>query len=148
MYVPIIIISILGLFIVNLSIALILLERRFKRLLLGTKAKDLESAIHYLGDYLKEIKNTQKETEDKIQIINGKLKNSVQKVNTLRFNAFGTEGSSQSFAIAFLDEEKNGVVLSSLYARDRMSIFAKPIKNGNSIHELTEEEAHVLKETK
>ena len=40
-----------------------------------------------------------------------------------------------------LNEEGNGVVLSSLYSRERMSIFAKPIKNGKSEYELTEEES-------
>jgi len=37
------------------------------------------------------------------------------------------------------------VVLSSLYARDRMSIFAKPVKNNKSEYELTEEEKEALK---
>jgi len=43
-----------------------------------------------------------------------------------------------------LDEEGNGVVLSSLYSRERMSIFAKPIKGGRSEYDLTAEEKEAL----
>ena len=44
-----------------------------------------------------------------------------------------------------LDEDGNGVVLSSLYSRERMSVFAKPIKNNKSEYELTAEEKEALK---
>jgi hypothetical protein len=43
------------------------------------------------------------------------------------------------------DIDKNsGVALSSLYSRERMSVFAKPIKNHKSEYELTTEEKEVL----
>jgi len=47
-----------------------------------------------------------------------------------------------------LNEDGDGVVFSSLYSRERMSIFAKPIKNGKSEYELTEEEKEALKKAK
>ena len=50
----------------------------------------------------------------------------------------------QSFAVALLSENGDGAVLSSLYARDRMSVFAKPVKNFSSEFEMTEEEKEVL----
>ncbi len=43
-----------------------------------------------------------------------------------------------------MNDEGNGVVMSSLYARDRMSIFAKPIVKGKSEFELSSEEKEVL----
>ena len=47
-----------------------------------------------------------------------------------------------------LNEDGDGVVLSSLYARDRMSVFAKPIKNNKSEYELSNEEKEVLSKIK
>ena len=47
-------------------------------------------------------------------------------------------------SIALMNDESNGVVISSLYARDRMSIFAKPITGGKSEFELSSEEKDVL----
>ncbi len=65
-------------------------------------------------------------------------------METIRFNPFPDQGSNQSFAVGMLDEDGDGVVFSSLYSRERMSIFAKPIKNGKSEYELTAEEKNVL----
>jgi hypothetical protein len=74
------------------------------------------------------------------------LSRSIQGVETIRFNAFkGTgEGGNQSFAIALLSEEGDGTVVSSLYARDRMSVFAKPVTGFTSKYEMTEEEKSVI----
>jgi len=47
-----------------------------------------------------------------------------------------------------VNENGDGVVLSSLYSRERMSIFAKPVKNGKSEYELTTEEKEVLEKAK
>ena len=47
-----------------------------------------------------------------------------------------------------LDEEGDGLVISSLYSRERMSIFAKPIKNNKSEYELSMEEKEALSKAK
>jgi len=79
-----------------------------------------------------------------------RLRRSIQGVETIRFNAFkGTgEGGNQSFAIALLSENGDGTVVSSLYARDRMSVFAKPIKNFSSEFEMTAEERDAVTRAK
>ncbi|MGH7249434.1 MAG: DUF4446 family protein, partial [Minisyncoccia bacterium] len=56
--------------------------------------------------------------------------------------------SNQSFAIGMMNEDGDGLVLSSLYSRERMSIFAKPIKRGKSEYELTAEEKEALNKAK
>ena len=58
-------------------------------------------------------------------------------------------GGNQSFATGFLSEEKNGVIISSMYSRDHVSVFAKPIKNFISEQgELTAEEKDALNHAK
>jgi hypothetical protein len=47
-----------------------------------------------------------------------------------------------------LNEEGDGLVMSSLYSRERMSIFAKPIKAGKSTYELTAEEKEALEKAR
>jgi hypothetical protein len=92
-----------------------------------------------------ELKKTKENMEKELIKINAKLKKSIRGLETVRFNPFPDQGSNQSFAIGMLNEENNGLVLSSLYSRERMSIFAKPIKNGKSEYELTAEEKEALK---
>ena len=120
-------------------------ERRLKRFFLGKKAKDLEDTIVALEDDIVKLKKLQEKEELAIIDINKKLKKSIRGLETVRFNPFPDQGSNQSFAIGMVNQDGDGVVLSSLYARDRMSIFAKPIRNGKSEYELTAEEKEVLK---
>jgi len=120
-------------------------EKRLKRFFIGKKAKDLEDTIITLENDITKLKQSKEKAEKEISAINQKLKKSIRGLETIRFNPFPDQGSNQSFAIGMLNEDEDGVVLSSLYSRERMSIFAKPIKNGKSEYELTEEEKEALK---
>ncbi len=120
-------------------------EKRLKRFFIGKKAKDLEDTLISLETDIARLSKAKNETEKELASINLKLKKSIRGLETLRFNPFPDQGSNQSFAIGMLNEEGDGVVLSSLYSRERMSIFAKPVKGGKSEYELSEEEKQALK---
>lgn len=77
-------------------------------------------------------------------ILDEKISHAVRNAQTMRYKAFDASGSNQSFSIALVNEKGNGVVVSSLHSRDRMSTFAKPIENYESTYDLTEEELAVL----
>jgi len=123
-------------------------EKRLKRFFLGKKAKDLEDTIITLENDILELKKSKENIEKEIKIINAKLKKSIRGLDTIRFNPFPDQGSNQSFAIGMLNEEGDGLVMSSLYSRERMSVFAKPIKAGKSVYELTAEEREALEKAK
>ena len=120
-------------------------EKRLKRFFLGKKAKDLEGTIESLEKDITDLKNRERNIERNIAILDSKMKKAVRGVETIRFNPFSDQGSNQSFAIGMLNEDGDGVVISSLYSRERMSIFAKPIKSNKSDFELSSEEKEVLK---
>jgi len=123
-------------------------EKRLKRFFIGKKAKDLEDTIVFLEEEIKKLKTRAEEKDKEVGVINSKLKKSIRGVETIRFNPFPDQGSNQSFAIGVLNEEGDGVVISSLYSRERMSVFAKPIKNNKSEYELTNEEREVIEKAK
>lgn len=120
-------------------------EMRLKRFFSGKKAKDLEDHIMFLEENIEKLKSAKDKIENELIEINKKLRKSIRGLETIRYNPFLDQGSNQSFAIGIMNEDRDGVVISSLYSRERMSIFAKPIKNGNSEYELSEEEKNVLK---
>lgn len=127
---------------------IIKLEIRISRILGGKNSKDFENVIRTVHS---EIKNTdiwKKDMEKYLESVEHRLRKSIQTVNTVRFNPFKSSsiGGNQSFAIALLDENKNGVVISSLFSRDRTNVFAKPIVNLESEYELTEEEKDAIKQ--
>jgi len=127
---------------------MVITEKRLKRFFLGKKAKDLEDTIVTLEQEVTKLNKAKNNFEKDISVINGKLKKSIRGLETIRFNPFPDQGSNQSFAIGMLNEEGDGLVMSSLYSRERMSIFAKPIKNGASLYELSTEEKEALQKAK
>jgi len=127
---------------------ILMIEFRLKKIFAGTKARNLEEMIVIIGKKINKIEETQTKIDKHLVIIDNRLNKSIRSVETMRFNPFIDAGSNQSFAIALMNDEGNGVVMSSLYARDRMSIFAKPIINGKSEFELSSEEKEVLEKSK
>src|SRR3990167_8570023 len=61
-----------------------------------------------------------------------------QKFALVRFNPFEDAGGDQSFAVAILDGENNGIVISSLHSRNSTRVYAKEVKGGkSSLHQFS-----------
>lgn len=75
-----------------------------------------------------------------------RLKSCVQNLRVLRYNAFDNTGSDLSYSVALVDEENNGVVLSSIYGREENRCYAKPVIAGKSQYVLSKEEQEVLQQ--
>jgi hypothetical protein len=58
----------------------------------------------------------------------------------VRFNPFGDVGGDQSFAVALLDGNHDGIILSSIYSRAGVRIYAKFVQTGTASHTLSDEE--------
>ena len=86
------------------------------------------------------------ELEQRHQAMREQMKGCVQKVKLMRYNAFSDTGSNLSYSLAVLDENNNGVVLSSLYGREDNRSYAKPVENGKSTYQLSDEEKDVLEQ--
>jgi len=127
-----------------LIIWLIKTEARLKKLFAGKDSKNLESLMNNLVAEINSLQKSKTETEKYLEDIEKRLKRSIQGLETIRFKPFKDFGGNQSFASAFLNEEGDGLIISSLYAREHLSIFAKPVKNYKSEYELTGEEKEVL----
>jgi predicted PurR-regulated permease PerM len=128
-------------------ILVVRMQTKIKRLLGGSAgAKSIEAGIAEIANNMKDVEKFRTELEKYLTTVESRLKKSVQSVQTIRFNPFkGTgSGGNQSFATAFLNQD--GDVLSSLYSREHVSIFSKPVKSGKAEFELSEEEAAALRE--
>lgn len=137
---------ILGLVTIVLLILVIILHLKLRKFLIGSNAKNLDDSLSSISNDLEDLRAFRKELEGYLTSVENRLKKSVQSVHTVRFNPFkGTGGGgNQSFATAFLNEHGDGVVISSLYSRDHVSIFSKPISKHGSEYELSEEEKNAV----
>lgn len=125
---------------------IVVLELRLRRFLKGGDGRSLEGTISAHGDALDELDAARRGILSTLEKIDMRMKKKIDGVRTLRFNPFGGtgQGGNQSFASAFLDEDGNGVVISSLYSREKVSVFAKPVVGRKSEFELSDEERAVL----
>jgi predicted phosphohydrolase len=125
------------------------LEKRLSRLTLG-RTGSLEETMNILSRDMKDMQVFKNEVERYLKLVEQRLRGSVSGVGVVRFNPFSTDGQggNQSFATAFLDEEANGVVFSTLYARNHVGVYAKPVQKGISSYELSDEEKRAIVEAK
>lgn len=137
--------------IVVLAIWLGLMERRLKKLFRSKKSGDLENILANIGEDLKNLQISKEKTDAYLKEVEVRLRKSIKQVGILRFNPFGaglSQGSNQSFSMAFLDEQGSGAVISCLYIRDNIKVYAKPVKEYKSEYALTPEEEEAIKKTK
>jgi len=141
------------LYLIYASLALLILAIgwliRFEiklRRLLGGKNQSLDKAISEIRKELSAIMKYRDAEEKYLESVERRIRKSVTGVETIRFNPFKGNGSggNQSFSTAFVNEEGDGVVISSLYSREHVSVFAKPIKKMSSEYEMTKEEKDSL----
>lgn len=107
------------------------------------KKKDPENLEELLVQF-RELKEDFKKIANELESLKKENKFNIQKVGIVRFNPFKEIGGNQSFSVAFLDGNNDGVVITSLYTREGNRVYGKPIKNGQSEYLLTEEEKKAI----
>ncbi len=132
--------------VVALAIMIMNMRRKLDQFLVAIDSRHIGDSLNYLKKETEGLARSRTETEKYLEEVEKRLRRSVQSVHTVRFNPFkGTGGGgNQSFATAFLNEDGDGVILSSLYSREHVSIFSKPVTLHKSDFELSEEEAAAL----
>jgi hypothetical protein len=68
----------------------------------------------------------------------------LQNFHLVRYDAFEDMGGRLSFSAALLDDHGNGVVITSINGRTETRTYAKPIRNLNSDHNLSDEEGEAI----
>ncbi len=126
------------------------MSRRITLLTRGENGASLEHSIRAIEAGLKEEQAFKKDMRTYLTDVERRLRQGVRGIGLVRFNAFqGTAtGGLQSFALTELSEEGNGIIISTITVRERVSVFCKPIKKFNADRELTPEEMESLMEAK
>jgi hypothetical protein len=143
-------VTILSVISIVLLVIVVRMHLTMRRFLIDIDGESIKDTLGFVGSGLKDLEKFRTEMETYLSSVEKRLKKSVQSVHTVRFNPFHGQGAggNQSFATAFLSEEGDGVIVSSLYSRDHVSVFAKPVKNHSTEHELSGEEAEALTSAK
>jgi len=130
----------------TITIFLILAIRRYQKLTRGVKSGSLDKIIQKL---LADQEKSQKEIalgRGEIVLVKDKAKNYFQKMALVRYNPFNQTGGNQSFSLALLDEENNGIVISSFHSREGTRLYAKTVSLGKTDDSFSKEEKAAIKE--
>ena len=117
---------------------------QYQHLMMGTSGGNLESM---LNEHIAQVRETADRVESVHQLAHRLEKAaffSLQHLGVVRYNPFPGTGGDQSFAIALVDGHGNGVVLSSLHARELTRVYAKPLQKWESAYSLTDEEKQAI----
>ena len=129
---------------ININIKLAKMTKRYRRLMTGMDGSNIERLlmghIDEVRDVVKQVNELSQQCQDNQIVLNKCL----QKVGVVRFSAFEGVGSDLSYAIALLDENNNGFVLSSIFTRDNSRTYVKPIEKLESSYALTTEERQAI----
>lgn len=122
------------------------LSRRLDAITRGSDAQSLESV---LGAHLERVRAVVVEVDRlaaRTALLERDLRQSLGRVGIVRYNPFEETGGNQSFALAVLDGNGDGFVVSSLHARAGTRVYAKAVKAGAAESALSDEEAAALRE--
>jgi hypothetical protein len=110
----------------------------------GAGGTDLEAVLNQHLDEVHQAIETVSSLQTRTQAVERTLKHTLQWMGMLRFNPFRDTGGAQSFALAIVDGNGEGVVISSLHTRENTRVYAKPLCQWTSEHTLTKEEEQAI----
>ena len=128
------------------SISISSLKKRYDKMMTGEETGT--SFEKMMLDHIEEVRRVSAANEklnEKAKDMDALLNLAITKVGVIRFRAFEDMGSDLSYAVALLDSNDDGVILSSIFGREDSRSYVKPIEHGKSSYTLTKEEEEAMR---
>lgn len=143
----------LGLLLIDIALAtkIFLLRKKYKNIFKSgssAEAGDMEKVLLDLRKNQALSEGIFEELINRVKNLEEALPKDIRRVGLVRYNPFSDSGGDQSFALALLNDKKDGIVISSLYGREMNRVYAKSIQNGGANYQLTEEEKKAIEDAK
>jgi hypothetical protein len=122
------------------------LKRRLDDLTRGEDGLSLAGVLEAHLDRVHTLAGQVDELGVRTAVAEANLRRSVQRFAIVRFNPFEDTGGNQSFALALLDANGDGLVLTSLHSRAGTRVYAKAVTGGRSEAALSDEESRAVRE--
>lgn len=134
-------------------IALLVSQRRIRRaqqLVLGEQGQEdlvahaarLQDAFEALRAYVDDVALR---LDGRLGAVEQTLRGTIAHRALIRYDAYNELSGQQSVSIALLDDERSGIVLTSIHHRDQARVYAKQVRGGQGELELSPEEAEAVR---
>jgi Protein of unknown function (DUF4446) len=131
------------------ALALVVLRGRDWRLRSGSSVSSdarIEVQVEAHGRVIERLENAMRQLAGGEKRLAELFQGAVQHVGVVRFDAFEDMGGRLSFSAALLDARGDGVVITSINGRQDTRCYAKAVRNGTSIHNLSDEEEQAIRD--
>jgi Protein of unknown function (DUF4446) len=143
----------LGIAVVVLLVLVVVQSRRISRLgqrldaiTRGADGRSLEAVLDAHLDKVFSVAREVDELSAQSAMLESRGRRAVQRVGLVRFNPFEETGGNQSFVVALLDGDFNGVLLTSLHARAGTRVYLRTVVAGRCDVPLSAEESEALRQ--
>ena len=146
-YIMIGISAVLILLIILYLVCIVKMKKLRKAYICFMKGKVMESMEEVLMkqfDRIEVLEEADREKRKEINSLKILMQKSYQKAGLVKYDAFREMSGKLSYALALLDQNDNGVIITSMYSRDGCFSYAKEVIMGESKINLSEEEQEAL----
>ena len=120
------------------------LERRLAAITRGEDGASLEAVLERHLAHVVQLGGEVRDLESRTAVLEADGRHAFQRIGLVRFNPFDDTGGNQSFALALLDADDDGIVISGLHARGVTRIYTKAVSGGRPEATLSEEESEAV----
>lgn len=123
--------------------------RHYNRLSGGISKSRLTEILESILSHQKELKHQVAEIQKRIEVLEADAQLHIARIGIVRFNPFADTGGAQSLTLALLDNQNNGIVMTSLYSRTANRWYVKEVRAGKGKDfELSKEEEAAIKKAR
>ena len=122
--------------------------RRAQAVVLGDGSRDLVAHSARLDQGFGELRDWVEEVlarvEERTEALDRRIDHAVSYYALIRYDAYGEMSGQQSSSFALLDEQRSGIVASSIVHRDQARVYVKQVHEGKSEIDLSPEEQEAI----
>lgn len=128
-----------------LLLRMLRLQRRIHGMTRGIEG-NLEEMLRAHLDTVQGTSRRMDVLEQTVAVLQSQMPACLRHAHLIRYDAFEDVGGEQSFSLALLDAVGSGLVLTSVYSRNDVRVYAKSIQAGNASHALSQDEERLLRQ--
>ena len=121
------------------------LKARMDYFMRGGKKEPLEESLRHMVDDNQTMKQQLRTAGTELGKLRAEMQTSYRKTGVVKYNAFPGMAGKMSSSVALLNNENNGIVITSIHGQDGCYTYLKEIMNGKSINPLTKEDEEALR---
>ena len=146
------VLAVLGIVFIILVIVMLCKQKKvyraYDRFMRGKDAETLEDTLFACMKKTEDVDKKNQKLQEDIILLQKNQRITYQKMGMVKYNAFREMSGDLSYALVLLDQEENGFVINSVYAKEGGYSYIKEIVNGKCAILLSEEEQKALEKAK